>query len=365
MISAYVNQERGIEMAYDYTQDVNEAIAKERVKNLRPTILICGYTGSGKTTLIQKICGEDIVSTDKISDGQPCTKSFDFYENDFFRLFDSKGLEPGKNQEEEFVTNVKDLVRKLREDDNLDNHIHLIWYCIQGSGARVTDCDLRLIKNIFNMDHEIAVITKRDITRDNQYDAIKRILSDSGVPESRILGVSDLDTGLLTNLLEKSLELLPDARKHAFIAGQVLRLDKKKNQAQAIIHSNATAAAAIGAIPIPGSDAPLLAGLQTEMLVALAFNYGIPTEAIKTTFMPAIAIIVGTLTATSLIKLIPGLGSVVQAIIAAALTEAIGLTGNKYFISCAEAKLHGEPTPEFKFNRTEFENLFNSIRHKK
>ena len=355
-------------MAYDYKQDVNEAISKERKKNLRPTILVCGYTGSGKTTLIQKICGKDIVPDEKISHGQPCTQNFDYYENDFFRLYDSKGLEPGNNKEEEFLSSTKELVRDLRKDDNLDNHIHLIWYCIQGSGARVTDCDLKLINDIFNKDHEIVVITKIDITRPNQLDEMlhgpKGLLL-SGVSKSRILTVSDEDNRLLTELLEKSLELLPDARKHAFVAGQVLRLDKKKKQAQAIIHSNAAAAAAIGAIPIPVSDAPLLAGLQTEMLVALAFNYGIPTEAIKTTFMPAIAITVGILTASSLIKLFPFIGSVVQAVIAAALTEAIGLTGNEYFISCAEAKLHGEPTPEFKFDRKEFVDLFDSIRRKK
>lgn len=352
-------------MEYDYTQDVDEAIKKERSKNLRPTILVCGYTGSGKTTLIQSLCGSDIVSDDKISHGQPCTQSFDFYENDFFRLYDSKGLEPGKSQEDEFLLNTKKLVQTLRDDSNLDNHIHLVWYCIQGCGARVTSCDLKLMKEIFNLDHEIAVITKKDITRPQQYTAIKKMLTGSGVPESRILGVSDDDRESLSKLIDMSLKLLPDARRHAFIAGQVLRLDKKKKQAQAIIHSNAAAAAAIGAIPIPVADAPLLAGLQVEMLVALAFNYGIPTEAIKTTFMPAIAVTVGTLAASSLVKIIPIIGSLVQAAVAAALTEAIGLTGNGYFISCAEAKMRGEPVPEFHFDRGNFEELFKSIKKSK
>jgi len=349
-------------MAYDYTQDVDEAIAKEKKKSQRPTILICGYTGSGKTTLIQSVCGKEIVSDDKISHGQPCTQNFDFYENDFFRLYDSKGLEPGKSQEGEFLSNTRNLVQTLRADENVDNHIHLVWYCVQGPGARVTECDMKLMKEIFNLDHEIAVITKNDITRPQQYSAINKILTDSGISEARILGVSDVDSDSLTVLLDKSIELLPDARRHAFISGQVLKLDKKKKQAQAIIHSNAAAAAAIGAIPIPVSDAPLLAGLQTEMLVALAFNYGIPTEAIKTTFMPAIAVTAGTLAASSLVKLIPGIGSVVQAAIAAALTEAIGLTGNEYFISCAEVKMRGEPTPEFHFDRKNFEELFKSLK---
>lgn len=351
-------------MAYDYTQDVNEAIAKAKGKNPRPTILVCGYTGSGKTTLIQKVFGKDIVSDERISHGQPCTQNFDFYENDFFRLYDSKGLEAGLDLNE-FLSNTKKLVHTLRDDNNIDNHIHLVWYCVQGCGARLTGSDRTFMKavfDIFNLDYLVAVITKNDITRSEQYAAIQQGIIDSGVSKARILGVSDVDNTSLSELLDMSIDLLPVARRQAFIAGQVLRLDKKKRNAQAIIHSNAVAAAAIGAIPIPVSDAPLLAGLQTEMLVALAFNYGMPTEAIKTTFMPAIAVTVGTLAASSLIKLIPGIGSFVQAAIAAALTEAIGLTGNEYFISCAEAKMRGEPVPEFHFDRKNFDKRFKSLK---
>lgn len=350
-------------MDYNYTRDIDEALGKVKAKNQKPTILICGYTGSGKTSLIQNICGKNLVSDDKISHGQPCTQNFDFYENDFFRLYDSKGLEPGEGNEEEFLKVTKELVKTLREDQNVDNHIHLVWYCIQGSGARVTEADLKLINEIFDKNHEIVVITKSDITRPEQFDAIvNKKLIPSGVPRNRIQPVSDMDDALLRELLDRSIELLPEARKNAFIAGQVLRLDKKKKNAQAIIHSNAALAAGVGAIPIPLADAPILAGLQTEMLVALAFNYGIPSESIKTAFMPAIASTVGVLAASSLVKFIPILGSIVQAGIAAALTEAIGLTGNRYFISCVEAEQKGEPMPEFKFNEKDFEKEFKSRR---
>lgn len=347
-------------MSYDYTEDIYRATEKVREDNPRPTILVCGYTGSGKTTLIQKIFGKDIVPDNRISHGEPCTKDFDFYQNDFFRLYDSKGLEPGNKGEEEFLTSAKRLVTTLREDKNIDNHIHLVWYCIQGSGARVTDCDLRLIKEVFDLDHELIVVTKRDITRDIQYETILEKLTPNGIPSERIMPVSDLDDELLNALLEKSINLLPAARRKAFIAAQVLRLDKKKKAAQAIIHSNAAAAAAIGAIPIPGSDAPILAGLQTEMLVALAFNYGFAGESVKAAFLPVIAKSVGVLAASSLVKLIPGLGSVIQAAVAAALTDAVGLTGNAYFIRCAEAKLRGEPMPEFKFDPSKFEHDYKS-----
>jgi uncharacterized protein (DUF697 family) len=45
----------------------------------------------------------------------------------------------------------------------------------------------------------------------------------------------------------------------------------------------------------------------------------------------------GVLTATSLSKFIPGFGQVVQAVVAAALTEVIGELTNQYLIDCSEA----------------------------
>jgi septin family protein len=50
---------------------------------VKPTILVCGYTGAGKTSLIQSICGKDTVPDERIGHGKPMTRDFIPYRNDF------------------------------------------------------------------------------------------------------------------------------------------------------------------------------------------------------------------------------------------------------------------------------------------
>ena len=123
--------------------------ARRELKVPRPNILICGYTGSGKTSLIKAILG-DVVPEKAIGTGKPQTQGFDHYENDLVQVYDSKGMENGET-EEKFLQVTKDFIRQHQMDDpsKIDEHIHLVWYTIQGTGARVTDCDRQLIQNIF------------------------------------------------------------------------------------------------------------------------------------------------------------------------------------------------------------------------
>jgi uncharacterized protein (DUF697 family) len=102
-----------------------------------------------------------------------------------------------------------------------------------------------------------------------------------------------------------------------------------------IIHTAATAAAAVGAglAQIPGSDAPVLVSIQTTMIMAIAKEYGVPVT------KAAAADLLLTFTATAvgrgisqwLVGWIPGLGNVINASTAAALTEAVGWAADAYF----------------------------------
>ena len=61
----------------------------EAMKWKRPNILVCGYTGSGKTSLIRSVLGS-IVEESKIGNGLPVTMGYDKYENDQIVIWDSK-----------------------------------------------------------------------------------------------------------------------------------------------------------------------------------------------------------------------------------------------------------------------------------
>ncbi len=351
-------------------KEFNEKYKEARGKfGKRPNILVCGYTGSGKTSLVKAILG-DVVPENAIGDGRPMTMGYDCYENELVRIWDSKGLENGE-AEEEFTAHTRDFVRERQHDPDVDNHIHLVWYTIQGSGARVTDCDINLIRNIFNPEHVIVVVTKTDLTRDRQKEALVQALEEAGVRKSRIVFTSDEEGGAIGcgDLMRLSYNMLPEAYKDAFMEAQridkearIQAIEEKQRKAKAIVATAVTAAVAAGAIPIPLSDAAVLIPIQITMIATLAGLYGLREEAIKQAALPFVAKMVGVFAATSLLKLLPGLGSAVNAAVAGSLTGAMGVFVRNNFESIAIAKAKGEPMPALNFDVELFKRFYDEYK---
>jgi uncharacterized protein (DUF697 family)/ethanolamine utilization protein EutP (predicted NTPase) len=326
--------------AFDPQEKVAEGFDSEVKKNKRPTILVCGYTGAGKTSLIKALLG-NIVSEKKIGHGRPQTQDFDFYQNSYLSVYDSKGLEAGVS-EDSFVENVHKFVDKCRDQEDVDKHIHLVWYCIQGAGARVNPADKRLIKSVFNK-NVLVLITKNDITRQEQRDAMKNELLSDGISEDRIIFCSDKDDESHSAIIQKSFEMLPEAHRDAFIAGQIADLEKKDAPANKIIVAAAASAGAIGAAnPFPVSDAAVIAPIQFTMVGSLAYLYGIDKQDALVLMGPNIAEVIGLMTASSLSKMIPGFGQMVQATVASTLTTGLGFLTKEYLVSHARDRAMGK-----------------------
>ena len=321
----------------------------------RPTILVAGYTGSGKTSLIQAICGKEVVSSDKIAAGLPQTQAFDFYEDDFIRFFDSKGLEAGTS-EDAFVEDTRAFVQELQGDPDVDKHVHLVWYTVQGSGARVTPCDIRLIKSIFP--NVIVLITKSDITRSDQREAMTEILVENNVLNDRIPPCSESSSESLSAVVDLSYRLLPEAYRDAFVDAQMVDLEKKATKAKATIQTAAVAAATAGAVPIPLSDAAIITPIQIGMVVSLTGLYKEPQVAMRSAIIPIIAQAIGIQTAAGLTKIIPGLGSTISGGVAYALTTTVGYIVNAHLAKRLKARIAGEAPPDFHFNPKDFMRLY-------
>lgn len=350
-----------------YDQDGNgfyeefEKAYQEEIKSLkRPTVLICGYTGTGKTTIIQKICGKEMVPDHEIAHDAPGTKLFKEYSSPLIRFWDSRGLEPG-NQEERFLSETRDFVKNVQRSASVDDHIHIVWYCIQGAGARVTPSDERLINEIFGKDKTLVLITKNDVTKPIQRESITNYLISKGVSEDMIIPVAEDDHNSLRVVIQKTHELLPEAYKDAFISAQILSVEDKEKKAHTIIHTAAASAAATGALPVPGPDAPIITGIQFTMIAGLAVLYGFNIDMIKGMIGPALAKLVGKQLASSLTKLIPVLGSVINAAVAAAITEALGWQVQGYLKKAAINRIDGKPIEGFTFDWRSFEKLFKII----
>ncbi|MFH0825999.1 MAG: DUF697 domain-containing protein [Pseudomonadota bacterium] len=244
-------------------------------ETLTASILVCGYTGCGKTSLIQAICGKSTVPDSAIGHARPETMDFTAYRKNGAVFWDSKGMELGR-REDDFVKYVRGFVRERQDSDDLEDHVHVLWYCIAGDRARVTNCDKNLIRDLF--DPVLVVVTKNDIVRPEQRQAITDELRNSGVPEQNIVFCSSANGSGLRKLLDRTFELMPEAQQKAF--HELYRIRKQEfkdladSEADSYIHWGTARAAAIAIIPIPLADMPMLVANQTYMICAIGSAYG-------------------------------------------------------------------------------------------
>jgi uncharacterized protein (DUF697 family) len=138
----------------------------------------------------------------------------------------------------------------------------------------------------------------------------------------------------LTELVDLTAEVIPEGVRRAFVAGQKVSLQQKKNQAHAIVASAAAVAGVAGASPIPFSNWFILAPIQIGMLAGITSVFGLQqSTAFLTTLVAASAGATGASFAgrsivANLLKLIPGggtlAGGAISATTAVLLTSTLG-----------------------------------------
>lgn len=103
----------------------------------------------------------------------------------------------------------------------------------------------------------------------------------------------------------------------------------------ALIHTASLTAAGIGAglAQVPGSDAALLYPLQTGLICLIAQSHGLKISdgAAAALLSGFVATIAGRTLSQWLVGWIPGLGNVINASTAAAMTEAVGWAAHEHF----------------------------------
>ena len=346
---------------YDYKKDFLNRFEEEKKKYKKPNILICGYTGVGKTSIIQAMLGKDLVPDNMIGhEAHPMTQDYDRYENEYIGIWDSKGLEPDKGQDE-FVDRTKNFIRQIQENENVDNHIHIFWYVISAGIGKVTNTDLKII-NTFPRESTIVVISKIDFDRKEKIvEAIKKELIKNNIPEDKIILTTEESLKGIEKLYEESLRILPKAYKTAFEEAQRINIEKavdkvreKKSKAMAIIGSATAGAGAAAAVPIPVADAAIITPIQIGMIAGLAALYNLNKEQLQHQVLPLVARTVGIIAASSLAKLIPMLGIALNATVAILITGALGWFIQDQFEKIAIAKVKGESTPTINFDFSVF-----------
>jgi len=347
-----------------YEDEMKEFLGKfNENKAPRPTVLVCGWMGVGKSSLINTMLNVDA----PVSHGVPGTQGFDVYEDDLIRVYDSKGMEKGETVPN-FIKKLDGFIKERRTIHDMEKNIHLVWYAVDAVAARFVAEDIQIVAELSKLIGKrniLFVLTKCDVAREEQIADLSKLIKEGcDVADRDIFHVCD-ERGMyakgipkevkegVKKLLAHSKFILPDAFHDAFTMAQKVDIDMKiklikdKKLKANLIISGATATAA-GVAVIPLVNTVPITGIQLSMVASLAGLYiiGIPKEA----YMPFIASVAGRQAAASLLTLIPGLGSAINATVAGSFTGGMGLYCSSVFEKMAILRAKGEKLPELKLD---------------
>jgi uncharacterized protein (DUF697 family) len=235
--------------------------------------------------------------------------------------------------------------------------VHLVWYAISGAGKRFTDLDIKLIKRIRDGGYPVCVLlTKIDELDEDELlsmvSSFNKELAGIEVFRLSVAAKSNPDVAAFcdwTKLIEWSYSKLPEIFKLRFVSGLREGLELKHKQAIGVVVAATTAATAVGASPIPFSDAALLIPVQTGMIVGIAGIYGIHIgKSAITSLASGVGIsALGKSIAGNLVKFIPFVGSfagaMINASVAGSITGAIGTALSELCYKQCKDSLNGKP----------------------
>lgn len=160
----------------------------------------------------------------------------------------------------------------------------------------------------------------------------------------------------LRELVDLTMQVVPEGLKRAFTAAQKVDIELKKTQSHAIVAGAAASAAGIAAAPIPFSDAIAIVPIQVAMLAGISATFGLSfNESFLGSIVGSIVTgaggtLAGRAIVSGLLKFVPGLGSIAGGVIAATTAATLTTAFGEAYIAALEMLFiqnNGEsPTPE-------------------
>jgi len=350
----------------DIAQGVQDLVnsIKDKLKNLaRLNIIVAGKTGSGKSTLINSVFRANLAET---GIGMPVTQHMRKYtkEDVPLTIYDTVGFELNKEvrdaSQQEILGTIRDGVKS--GDDS--QRIHCLWYCINAAGGRVEEWEiawLREMSDKCNATQVPIVIVLTQAYEAGKAKAIKNVLEQEKLECLGIIPVLAQDFSVKVNgkdyvkksygldvLIQVMEQALPEKLQDTLQNVQIASLESKKKHAEVAVNTAVVAAGGIGATPIPFSDAALLIPAQLAMLTKITVIFGIDIDAntlkilLSATIGVGGATLLGRAAVTSILKLIPGAGSLVGGVIAAATAMAVTKALGEAYIKFMEKVWLGE-----------------------
>lgn len=331
------------------TTDITKLYREEYAQALnslgRFNLAIFGKTGTGKSTLVNAIFGEDVAAT---GTGRPVTMGLDYYlhPNGVLGIYDSRGFETGEAGDR-ILSALSELVEGTRHAAPTEQ-IHAAWYTVRWSDRRFEEHQGAFVTRLHELGLPVIfVLTQVPRNADGQIhsDAIEfaQYIAGLGLPLAAggrvYLTNAKPDPFLgtvvfgLQELLDATFETIPEAATAALSAAQQLDWGRKRQAAKKIITASAASALATGATPIPFSDAAILVPLQIGMIAKLTAAYGSRMASaqlaslVGSLMMASGATTAGRWMVSSLLRVVPGgqpAAMVISGSVAASMTTAMG-----------------------------------------
>jgi len=334
---------------YDLGKKFEEEYKKIEQSIQKPNILLAGATGVGKSSLINMIFGEDVA---QVGTGKPVTQRIDIYESADcdVKIFDSKGYELADSDDDEFYDTVINMAAKTQRPEDA---IHMVWYCIASNGARVQDYDLRALDAFTKCNIPIAVIlTKADTPSEEEISEMRAQIPARFMDSIFETSTKNEEYNQTKALVDWSIARLPESLRFAFIKSQKIDLKTKQKTARKYIKQQCALAFGVGFAPIPMSDAPLLVANEMSLIARILYLYdlGSVSDIIKTTglssMLGGLLTNLGKSAVANLIKMIPGIGTVVGGAISGSvgsiITAGVGEAASVTAYQISNAKLSGD-----------------------
>lgn len=340
--------------AYDYeNNELNTNRAQQNARNAQTytNVLLMGATGVGKSTLINAIFGADVA---KAGVGKPVTQRLEkiTVPEKGLVIWDTKGIEA--DAYDETFSQLEQDIEQGFNSANPNEYPDVALLCIKETSARVEGREEALLS--LTKKHGIPTIVvftcslgsedgdrfveqaKQELDKKfggflkNRYVQVNSIPQKTRITEIPSYGLEDV-IARITDCLGEAKQNATK-KQNAFMRKQQIerkeRLEAMISEARTVVHWAAAAAGTAGASPIPGSDAPIIAGIQSTMIYKINTEFEVNDKDSSATSLitgilgvTAVASL-GRTVAANLLKFIPGAGSVVGATTAIAITEAIG-----------------------------------------
>lgn len=330
-------------------------------------IIVVGKTGAGKSTLINSVFREELAAEGM---GKPVTNHMSKISKEGFPLniYDTRGFELGRDAQIEVRNEIIETIKEGVKTKDVNKAIHCIWYCVNTATNRIEPEEIDWLRefakeNAMTNVPVIVVLTQsfskknaqalRKLVLDEKLDVLQVVpvlAKDYEIDEDYIAKAYGLDV-----LIQVMAEALPDELLSTLLNVQRASLDLKRYYARTAVAAATSAAFGEGFMPVPFADSALLIPTQIAMIGSITAIFGLEVnKSILVTFAGAMlgtsgATLAGKAISSSLMKLIPGAGTVLGGTISGSTAALITTTLGEAYILLMEMLWLGE------FNATDFD----------